>query len=113
MDYIFNFTLHIDDLPADIFRLTYLDSQNDGTSQDVEFVVRCFSRNSYDISHWGLKKAKLYLRDELLHDGLLVDGKAYQKDFEGYFYEFIVASPFALFKTRGPNRVFVDKTVDE
>ncbi|MDX2164360.1 MAG: contractile injection system protein, VgrG/Pvc8 family [Gammaproteobacteria bacterium] len=113
MDYIFNFTLHIDDLPSDAFRLTYIDSQNDGTSQDVEFVVRAFSVNSYDISHWGLKKAKLYLRDELLHDGLLVDGKAYQKDFEGYFYEFILASPFALFKTRGPNRVFVDKNVDE
>ncbi len=113
MDYIFDFTLHIDGLPTDAFRLTYLDSQNDGPSQDVSFMVRCFSRHSYEVSDWGLKKASLYLHEQLLHDGLLVDGKAYEKDFEGYFYEFMLASPFALFKTRGPDRVFVDKTVDE
>lgn len=113
MNYVFDFTLCIDHLPPDTFRLVYLDCQNDSPSQDVECVVRAFSVNAYDISEWGLKKASLYLQDELLHTGLLVGGKAYGKAFEGYFYEFIVASPFALFKTRGPNRVFVDKTVDE
>lgn len=113
MNYIFDFSLYIDALPSDAFRLTYLDSQNDGTSQDYVFHLKCFSAESYDISSWGLMRANIYYKNKHFRTGLLISGKAYEKDFEGYFYEFSLSSPISFFKTRGPNRVFVNKSADQ
>lgn len=114
MDYINAFSFRVEKLPPSAFRLIFLNSQNDGISQNVIFHVRCFGVENYDISSWGLKKAKIYFKNNLLHSGLLVSGKNYtQEEYEGFYYEFTIASPLYLFKTRGSNRVFVNKTPEE
>ena len=119
MNYIVDFSLHIQDIPPDAFRLRLLDCQNDGINQNFVFHLECYSQNSYDISDWGLKKAVIYYKNKPFRSGILTAGKAYAeedkkfKESEGYFYEFKLSSPLAYFKTRGPNRVCVNKSANQ